>query len=80
MFLNIAIDVIGGLIPIAGDAFDIVWRANYRNLQLLERHQNELEPSTRKSDYLWVGGAVALVGVSVITPIVFWMTMLAAIL
>ena len=80
MFLNVAIDVIGGLVPVAGDAFDFVWRANYRNLQLLERHQNELEPQTRRSDYLWVGGAAALVAVSVITPIVFWMTVLAAIL
>jgi hypothetical protein len=80
MFLNIAIDTVGGLIPVAGDAFDFIWRSNYRNLQLLERHQNELEPRTRKSDYLWVGGAVSLVAVSVITPIVFWMTVLAAIL
>ena len=69
MFLNIAVDVIGGLIPVVGDAFDLVWRSNVRNLELLERHQGELEPKARPGDYAIVAAAVALVAGSVAAPI-----------
>lgn len=69
MLLNLGIDTLGGLVPVVGDAFDLVWRANVRNLELLERHQGELEPKARKSDYLVVAAAVGLVGVGVAAPI-----------
>jgi hypothetical protein len=38
MLLNIGIDVLVGLIPFAGDVADIFWKANARNLELLEGH------------------------------------------
>ncbi len=79
MLLNIAIDTIGGLVPVVGDAFDLFWRSNYRNLELLERHQNEIEPRARPSDYLWVGLAVVLVGASVAAPFVLGYWILGAI-
>jgi len=69
MFLNIAVDVIGGLVPVVGDAFDLVWRSNVRNLELLERHQGELEPKARAGDYAIVTAAVALVAGSVAAPL-----------
>lgn len=69
MFLNIAVDVVGGLVPVVGDAFDLVWRSNVRNLELLERHQGELEPKARAGDYAIVAGAVALIAGSVAAPI-----------
>ncbi len=69
MFLNIAVDVVGGLLPVVGDAFDLVWRSNVRNLELLERHQGELEPRARPGDYAIVAGAVAMVGAGVAAPI-----------
>ena len=69
MFLNIAVDVVGGLVPIVGDAFDLVWRSNVRNLELLERHQGELEPRARAGDYALVAGAGALIVGSVAAPI-----------
>lgn len=69
MFLNIAVDTVGGLLPVVGDLFDLVWRSNTRNLELLERHQGELEPKARAGDYALVGGAVALVGASIAAPI-----------
>lgn len=68
MFLNIAVDVLGGLIPVIGDAFDLVWRSNVRNLELLERHQGELEPSARVGDYAIVAGAATFVAASVAAP------------
>lgn len=35
---NIALDAAAGSIPLLGDVFDFVWRANIRNVTLLERH------------------------------------------
>lgn len=36
MLGNIAVDFTVGLVPLAGDIFDIYWKANRRNLKLLE--------------------------------------------
>jgi hypothetical protein len=38
MVANIAIDGIVGSAPIAGDIFDVMWRANRRNMTLLYDH------------------------------------------
>ena len=38
MIGNIAVDSAIGAIPIAGDLFDVAWKANRRNLRLLNRH------------------------------------------
>jgi len=35
---NIALDAVVGSVPLLGDAFDAVWRANERNVALLEAH------------------------------------------
>ena len=38
MLLNVAIDTAVGSVPVLGDAFDVAWRANARNVAQLERH------------------------------------------
>ena len=38
MVLNAAIDMGIGLVPLLGDMADVAWKANLRNLALLERH------------------------------------------
>jgi hypothetical protein len=38
MVLNIGIDTVVGSVPIVGDLFDVGWRANMRNVALLEAH------------------------------------------
>lgn len=68
MALNVAFDALMGSIPFFGDAFDFVWKANRRNLQLVERYQDSPVPKrARVSDYAIMGlvsllliGAVAL--------------------
>ncbi len=35
---NVAIETVVGAIPIVGDLFDIVWKANLKNLSLLRAH------------------------------------------
>ena len=41
MCLNIGIDFVFGLIPIIGDIFDIGWKANKRNVKLIEDNINK---------------------------------------
>ncbi|MEB3274942.1 MAG: DUF4112 domain-containing protein [Prochlorothrix sp.] len=38
MIGNIAIDTILGSVPIAGDAFDVYWKANFRNIDIVRAH------------------------------------------
>ena len=38
MVLNAALDMLIGLVPLLGDIADVAWKANLRNLALLERH------------------------------------------
>jgi hypothetical protein len=35
MLANVAVDVAGGSLPLVGDAFDALWKANRRNLRLV---------------------------------------------
>ena len=35
---NVAVDAFTGLVPVLGDAFDMFWRANRRNVRLLREH------------------------------------------
>ena len=62
---NIAIDALVGAVPVLGDVFDIVWKANLKNVALLEGHA--LDPAgAGKRDRLFVtilaGGVAALCG------------------
>jgi hypothetical protein len=38
MLMNVALDGVVGAVPFLGDAFDVMWRANRRNMALLQRH------------------------------------------
>jgi hypothetical protein len=38
MLANTAIDTVFGAVPVLGDAFDVLFRANLRNMALLRRH------------------------------------------
>lgn len=37
MLLNIGIDVLGGMVPVLGDLFDVGFKSNLRNAQLLRQ-------------------------------------------
>jgi len=38
MLANVALDGLVGAVPLLGDAFDVMWRANRRNMALLRKH------------------------------------------
>ena len=44
---NVAVDAVVGAIPILGDIFDFAWKANLRNVALLERHLGAPERAER---------------------------------
>lgn len=72
MAMNAAFDALVGLVPIAGDLADVGWKANLRNLDLLERHAVPGTPASR-GDFWFVTAGVALivlVGVVALAPIV----------
>lgn len=41
MVLNVLIDAIFGSIPILGDLFDVAFKANMRNMRLMQQHYTE---------------------------------------
>lgn len=45
----LVIDAVVGSVPVLGTIFDVGWRANDRNLQMLERHVAEPEGLRRES-------------------------------
>jgi hypothetical protein len=47
MSMNIGVDTAIGAIPFVGDAFDLVWRSNSRNLRIIRKHLDKHHPATR---------------------------------
>ncbi len=57
MAANLVLDALAGAVPVIGDAFDMAWKANDRNLRLLERIVANPE-ATRRASRLTVGGVI----------------------
>jgi len=66
---NAALDMLLGLVPILGDLADVGWKANLRNLALLERHARPGVPPAR-GDYIFVWICLAFLALIAITPVV----------
>ncbi|HEY9767365.1 MAG TPA: DUF4112 domain-containing protein [Coleofasciculaceae cyanobacterium] len=69
---NIIIDSFAGTIPVVGDLFDVGWKANIKNMELLEEHLHiaELSKSDRGartfSDRLFIFGLILLLGLIIL--------------
>jgi hypothetical protein len=62
MGLNLAIDYALGSLPIVGDAFDVWWKSNVRNVDLVRRHSSDAADEARgatRADWLFVGAVMA---------------------
>ncbi len=62
---NIVFDAVVGIVPLLGDLFDIAWKANVRNIALLEKHLH-LTSRDRQSDKLFLIGLILLLVIIVI--------------
>jgi hypothetical protein len=69
MLLNIAIDALVGAIPVLGQAFDFVWKANSMNMTLLERYATMPTSTTKSSGTMVV---VVLMLFVLIVILVVW--------
>lgn len=77
MALNIAIDYIVGVVPIVGDLFDVYWKANVRNVELMRKHARANPNQERRlawHDRLFVFGLMALLVLLLIGSVVvaYW--------
>jgi hypothetical protein len=77
MISNLVTDTALGTIPIAGDMFDVVWKANARNLHLLETHLQNPNPS-RAADRLFIVGVVIILLLLVVAVVAIALASLRA--
>lgn len=62
MMVNIILDMVMGTVPVVGDVVDGAWKANTKNIVLLEEHF-QVSQSSEKADWLflaWILGGLAL--------------------
>jgi hypothetical protein len=62
---NIVFDSLVGIVPVLGDLFDVGWKANVRNIALLEKHLH-LTQHNRQGDRLFLLGLIILLTLIVI--------------
>jgi hypothetical protein len=76
---NIAVDAVGGTVPLVGDVFDVAWKANLRNVALVERQLAD-PAGARRADRRFVVllcgavlvlcGGLAVVGALLVTALI----------
>src|SRR5947209_1721470 len=70
MVANILIDTVGGTLPIFGDLFDMYWKANRMNYNLLLRNRTARRAHSWR-DWLFFAALVLIVAEIVLLPLVF---------
>ena len=74
MIANVLLETAIGAIPVAGDVFHVVWKANRRNYRLLIREQEEPGANTRR-DWMFLAvllfAAIAAAGIPI--AILIWL-------
>lgn len=64
MAINVGIEAIVGLLPIAGDLFDAAWKANQRNIRLMQQFEEAPATARRQSRTVvaaWSALAIAFI-------------------
>jgi hypothetical protein len=64
MLGNIGLDALAGSFPVVGDLFDAAWKANMRNLRLLDQHYHPAMPE--RSARTVAGWFLAIAGLLVV--------------
>ena len=79
MLLNVAVDVMLGVVPFAGDIADVFWKSNAKNLALLERQTVRTTPATA-GDWAFVILVVASIVAVAVVPVLVMYWLLHAVL
>lgn len=64
MLANVALDAVAGAVPVLGDLFDIAWKANTRNVALLDRYLDAPREVHAASRAMVAGIVAALVALA----------------
>ena len=78
MGINVGIGVLVGSVPVLGDVFDVIWKANRRNYRLLQRHLHEPRRHNWR-DWVFLRGlgfvlfAVFAIPLVVLTWLLLWL-------
>ncbi len=64
MILNTGLDLVVGLVPVLGDAFDFFFKSNSRNRDLFRRYAADPEADTREHRLVLVGALAILIGLA----------------
>ncbi len=73
MILNVAVDAVVGLVPLLGDLFDFGWKANLRNVALVEANMGRApmgKGAERRLFWLVVG--LLLLGLALLILLAWW--------
>ena len=76
MAVNLSIGVLVGTVPIFGDLFDIAWKPNKRNYELLRRHLSQPRRHTWR-DWTFLGILAVAIGLIFAIPVVLLLWFLA---
>jgi len=82
MLANVAVDTIGGTVPVIGDLFDVAFKSNMRNVALLEQAVQQPVTTTRTSRLMVWGtllGIVLLVAGGLVVTVIAIRTIAAAV-
>jgi hypothetical protein len=60
MVFNIAVDLVLGAVPVAGDVFDFLFEENMKNMRLLERYRNRRRTPRSFGEIALVTGLIVL--------------------
>jgi Domain of unknown function (DUF4112) len=79
MIFNIAADLVLGCIPFLGDLFDVFFRSNRRNLELIRRHAQEPSRRADLGDYAIVVFGVSVLAAAIVLPVLLGLTLIHAV-
>ncbi len=73
MLVNLGVDALVGVVPIAGDLFDVAWKANRKNVRLLRARHDARHDTI--GDWLRVIAALTLLVAALAVPVaaVWWL-------
>lgn len=72
MLLNLGGDALVGAVPLLGDIFDVAFKANRRNIRLLELHLIQPAETRQRSRALLLGAGIGFVAMLILTVSTAW--------
>jgi len=77
MVFNVAADYLLGSIPLVGDLFDFAFKANQKNLDLLDQYATGERRHASLGDWAWLVILLALLGAIVVGGVILVLSVLA---